>query len=111
MLRAILRGEPPAEVAQATAARVLGGRLNTAAPDPVVACYVDSNFASMLHLLAKYPDFKSGVLANANAGGENVHRGLVLGRSLVAFEDAFENDALLCDFVLREESDALPAAG
>jgi len=37
-----------------------------------------------LHFLGKYKDFREGVLANANAGGENVHRGLVLGALLGA---------------------------
>ena len=53
--------------------------MDTSMKDPVVACYVDQNFVSMLHLLAKYQGFSELVLANANAGGENVHRGLVLG--------------------------------
>jgi ADP-ribosyl-[dinitrogen reductase] hydrolase len=89
MIRAILHGEPAASVAQATAARMLGGTLDTAAPDPVVACYIDNNFASLLHLLAKYgTDFKACVLANANAGGENVHRGLVLGALIGAHTGA-----------------------
>ncbi|EOD34046.1 hypothetical protein EMIHUDRAFT_228899 [Emiliania huxleyi CCMP1516] len=48
-------------------------------PDPVVACYIDDNFASLLGLAAKYTSFSEALLANANAGGENVHRGLVLG--------------------------------
>ena len=34
---------------------------------------------SLLLLAAKHADFEQCLLANANAGGENVHRGLVLG--------------------------------
>ena len=42
--------------------------------------YIDQNWASLLLLLAKHGDDLRGcLLANANAGGENVHRGLVLG--------------------------------
>lgn len=53
--------------------------------DPVVACYLDSNFESLLHLAKKYGgNFEAAVLANANSGGENVHRGLVLGALLGA---------------------------
>ena len=41
---------------------------------------IDQNWASLLLLLAKHGDDLRGcLLANANAGGENVHRGLVLG--------------------------------
>lgn len=49
-----------------------------------MACYIDQNYASLLLLAAKYTDFSDAVLANANAGGENVHRGLVLGALLGA---------------------------
>lgn len=79
MLRAVLQGQTAAEAAQATAARLLGSPLDTSMDDQVVACYIDQNFVSMLHLLSKYHDFSEVVLANANSGGENVHRGLVLG--------------------------------
>ena len=79
MLRSVLRGQTAAEAAQATAVRVLGTPLDTDKEDPVVACYIDQNFVSLLHLLSKYHSFSDLVLANANCGGENVHRGLVLG--------------------------------
>ena len=79
MLRAVLKGQTAAEVAQASAARLLGSPIDTSEDDPVVACYIDQNFVSMLHLLSKYHSFEELVLANANSGGENVHRGLVLG--------------------------------
>jgi hypothetical protein len=51
---------------------------------PEVACYIDPNFQSLIHFAAKYQDFRKCALANANAGGENVHRGLVLGAVLGA---------------------------
>lgn len=39
----------------------------------------------MIHFAAKYfSDFEGGLLANANVGGENVHRGIVLGALLGA---------------------------
>jgi len=84
LLRSVMFGTPAAEVAQKVAATMYGSRLSPSAPDPVVACYIDSNFRSLLHFLVKYRDFRDGVLANANAGGENVHRGLVLGAILRA---------------------------
>jgi ADP-ribosylglycohydrolase len=49
--------------------------------DPMVACYIDSSFPAMLHLAYRYADHgpRMGLLANANAGGENVARGSALG--------------------------------
>jgi ADP-ribosyl-[dinitrogen reductase] hydrolase len=93
MMRAVLRGETAAEAAQATATKLLGRPLDVTMADPVVACYVDQNFASLLLLLAKYPGFREAVLANANAGGENVHRGLVLGALMGAQVGASGIDA------------------
>jgi len=53
--------------------------------DPVVACYISSNYPSMIHFASKYADnFEGGLLANSNCGGENVHRGCVLGALLGA---------------------------
>lgn len=78
-MRSILLGQPAPEVAHEAAARV-GVRLDPKAQVPVVACYIEQNWASLLHLLAKHgDDLPACLLANANAGGENVHRGLVLG--------------------------------
>ena len=84
MLRAVLRGTTASAAAQEAASKLMGQPLDVSAPDPVVACYIDQNYASLLLLLAKYSDFTAAVLANANAGGENVHRGLVLGALLGA---------------------------
>jgi len=79
-LRPVIEGRASAaEAAQATATRMFNRPLNTAQPDPVVACYIDDNWQSLLLLAAKHADFTTCLLANANAGGENVHRGLVLG--------------------------------
>merc|ERR1719409_110400 len=84
LLDVAFKGGDVAEAAQAVAKDLGVGKLDARAADPVVACYVDSNFVSLLHFLVKYPDFKSAALANANCGGENVHRGLVLGAVLGA---------------------------
>ena len=84
MLRAVVRGQAAADAAQEAAAQLMGHPLDVSTPDPVVACYIDQNYGSLLLLLAKHRDFKSALLANANAGGENVHRGLVLGAVLGA---------------------------
>ena len=49
--------------------------------DPMVACYIDSSFPALLHLAYRYATYgpKMALLANANAGGENVARGSALG--------------------------------
>jgi len=44
------------------------------------ACYISDSWPSVLYLAYKYRDDpRAGLLANANAGGDNVHRGAVLG--------------------------------
>ena len=52
----------------------------------MVACYIDSSFPALLFFLYKYADapMSTAALANANAGGENVARGSVLGAVLGA---------------------------
>jgi len=48
--------------------------------DPMSACYLNSNFPAMLYFAYKYADSPAeAMLANANAGGENVARGSLLG--------------------------------
>ncbi|TNV72788.1 hypothetical protein FGO68_gene14232 [Halteria grandinella] len=49
--------------------------------DPMVACYIDSSFPALLHLAYRYAEYgpRMALLANANAGGENVARGSALG--------------------------------
>ena len=61
-------------------------------PDEVVighrvspACYIADAFPASLYLAWKYAgDFESGVIANANVGGDNCHRGAVVGALLGA---------------------------
>ncbi|MEY4482576.1 MAG: hypothetical protein RL693_28 [Verrucomicrobiota bacterium] len=56
-------------------------------PDEVVigtrvsrACYIAEAFPASLYLAWKYnDDFEGGITANANVGGDNCHRGAVLG--------------------------------
>jgi len=48
--------------------------------DPMTACYINSSFPALLHFAYKYAENpEAAILANANAGGENVARGSVLG--------------------------------
>mmetsp|Transcript_18933 Transcript_18933/g.44045 ORF Transcript_18933/g.44045 Transcript_18933/m.44045 type:complete len:355 (-) Transcript_18933:107-1171(-) len=88
MLRAVIEGQTAHNAAQDAAVRRYGRKLEETAPDPVVACYISQNFPSMLHFAVKYDDFRSCLLANANAGGENVHRGILLGALMGAASGA-----------------------
>ena len=57
---------------------VVGRRLST-------ACYVEDSVPSVLYLALKYHDEpEQGLIANTNLGGDNVHRGAVLGALLGA---------------------------
>jgi ADP-ribosylglycohydrolase len=55
---------------------VIGQRLSP-------ACYIPNAFLASLYLAWKYADdFEAGVIANTNVGGENCHRGAVIGAML-----------------------------
>jgi ADP-ribosylglycohydrolase len=54
--------------------------VETSRSDPMVACYIDSSYPALLFFAYKYADnVEAAILANANAGGENVARGSLLG--------------------------------
>jgi ADP-ribosylglycohydrolase len=60
---------------------VVGRHLST-------ACYLPEAFTASLYLSWKYAkDFGEGILANARCGGDNCHRGLVVGALLGAAND------------------------
>ena len=49
------------------------------------ACYLPDSFKASLYLAWKYADdFSEGILANARVGGDNCHRGAVIGSLLAA---------------------------
>ncbi|QQL45726.1 ADP-ribosylglycohydrolase family protein [Sulfuriroseicoccus oceanibius] len=49
------------------------------------ACYLPDSFTASLFLVWKYhDDFSAGVIANARCGGDNAHRGAVVGSLLAA---------------------------
>lgn len=57
---------------------VIGGLLSP-------ACYIDQSFPAVLYLAARYhDDFENALIANTNVGGDNCHRGAVLGAILGA---------------------------
>jgi ADP-ribosylglycohydrolase len=52
---------------------IVGGRYST-------ACYISDSWPNLLYLAYKYrSDLEAALLANTNLGGENAHRGAVLG--------------------------------
>lgn len=68
------------QAAEAVGMRDLAHTVENSTKDPMVACYIDSSFPAMLFMIYKYADdFEKGVLASANAGGENVARGAIVG--------------------------------
>lgn len=86
MFRELLAGKPLAKMLEESEPTVTYALQRA---DPVVACYIDSNFPTVLHFAYKYgADFEGALLANANAGGENVARGIVLGALLGAAHGA-----------------------
>lgn len=57
---------------------VIGGLLSS-------TCYIDQSFPAVLYLAARHADdFEAALIANANVGGDNCHRGAVLGALLGA---------------------------
>ena len=53
------------------------------------ACYIDRAFPASLYLAWKYAeDFSAGLVSNTNAGGDNCHRGAVIGALLGAANGA-----------------------
>ena len=52
---------------------VIGGQLSP-------ACYIEHSFPAVLYLTARYSnDFEAALVANTNVGGDNCHRGALLG--------------------------------
>jgi len=49
------------------------------------ACYLPESFTASLYLAWRHADdFEGGILANARCGGDNCHRGAVVGSLLAA---------------------------
>jgi ADP-ribosyl-[dinitrogen reductase] hydrolase len=73
-----LYGHPYGEWLAVSDEKVVGQRLST-------ACYVEDSVPSVLYLALKYHDEpEKGLIVNTNLGGDNVHRGAVLGSLLGA---------------------------
>lgn len=72
--------------------------------DEMSACYLSDSLQTLFDMLAKYAPAATGpggvwraLLANANVGGENVHRGAVLGAALGAAAGFTNLDRRLVD--------------
>lgn len=87
---------------------VVGGKYST-------ACYISDSWPSLLYLAYKYLDSpRAALLANTNLGGENAHRGAVLGGVLgLACSRTVDEwfDQLLEHRAIAAEIDALIAPG
>lgn len=74
------------------------------------ACYLPESFTGSLALAWKYADdFEGGVLANARCGGDNCHRGAVVGSLLGAGNSIPEK--WISGLKAREKLDSLLAIG
>jgi hypothetical protein len=77
---------------------IVGGRFS-------IACYISDSWPSVLYLAYKYHDnLERALLVNTNAGGDNVHRGSVLG-TLVGLSTGFTLDKFFRRLVDREAID------
>jgi ADP-ribosyl-[dinitrogen reductase] hydrolase len=92
-------------------------------PDDVVigqrvspACYIADAFPASLYLAWKYADdFEAGLVANTNLGGDNCHRGAVVGALLGAAAGTGRIPARFCDGLhdaaaLRRQTEELAAS-
>ena len=57
------------------------------------ACYITDSWPCTLYLAYKYCNAQGGLLANTNLGGDNAHRGTILG-ILLGLSNGATMDAL-----------------
>lgn len=78
---------------------IVGGRFS-------IACYITDSWPSLMYLAYRYAEQpEKGLLANTNLGGDNVHRGSVLG-VLLGLVNAETVDSLYCRLLNYEEIEA-----
>lgn len=84
----LFRGQNLQRVLQLSDTDVIGGMLSP-------ACYISGSWPGVLYLAIKYiSDPMKGLLANANVGGDNCHRGAVLGLLFGLMDDLHNNKEL-----------------
>lgn len=72
------------------------------------ACYLDGSWPSVCFFAARYPfEPKAALLANTNVGGDNVHRGAVLGALLGLINGAELSMPWWKGMVRRDELDGI----
>ena len=85
MIVSVLHGTSLKDAAQAAADKANLGSLQEMIDQaqgqlPMAPCPIQKSFPALLFLVYKYHDkVEEGILANANGGGENVARGVILG--------------------------------
>ena len=76
--------------------QVVGGTYST-------ACYITDSWPSLLYLAGKYQhSAEAAMLANTNLGGENAHRGSVLG-AIVSLIQAQTSERLRSQLLHKAE--------
>eukprot|EP00439_Symbiodinium_sp_Y106_P060364 s48_g8.t3 len=81
----VFSGRPLEEVAEWLASTLLPGQASLASllqgrKDPMASTSIEECFPSMMHFLFRYgKSYEELLLAQTNVGGENVHRGALLG--------------------------------
>lgn len=71
-----------------------------------IACYIDGAWPGILYLAARYlNDSHQALIANTNLGGDNVHRGAVLGVITALCQDSSPVNALYDRLVDRQQLD------
>lgn len=105
----VVRNEQSVSEAATECAKELGLRApKIRRSDEMSACYLQTSMPSMLDSLVKYESTPvwDALLANANLGGENVHRGACLGSVLGANQpnlDAHLKEGLYHSSEIRDE--------
>lgn len=86
LLMHVVQGASVDESMAAVSGALGGFRPNPHGANQLTACYLQSALPATLDMVAKYQgqDVWTALLANANMGGENVHRGAVYGLLLGA---------------------------
>lgn len=72
-----------------------------------IACYIDGAWPGVLYLAARYrDDCLQALIANTNLGGDNVHRGAVLGAISALCQDSSQVDNLYQRLVNQQQISA-----
>jgi ADP-ribosyl-[dinitrogen reductase] hydrolase len=106
IVESVIRPATVKEAAENVAKTLSMRRPQARAKDEVTACYLGSAMPSLLDSVVKYNSKSvwTSLLSNANLGGENVHRGSVLGACLGAASSPDDNDKKLVQGLYDHDS-------